>query len=959
MKEEAKTGAVPDPVVVHVDDDGNAEQMELLAPEEIEPAQGKTEEELLEEDRTSNGEQKETETPDAAGETPSVGFTADSFSVYVIVYTVDFHWEVDGKVYDFSIPGGGFVTLQQLVEVLGISNSDAYYEPAQSNDIPSEKPENTDSQSQTVLSLAGVQISDKTRDFVADVLKVEFSNQELMWVGKATEESTVGGLKDANGLECQYSAELTEEQIAEINSGSVEAGDWALISVQPFENKEKLTVIMRSGDQFVINVTDAQINDSTQVKLHFVKENGTSFVTGEVTYADDTPVQIVNGFWQLDPEKLVIDSEGVIDLNQFKVAGYTLSNTHKSTYEDKDDTTYSDDGHTNVNFPHAIIGNELRLLQDGTLQYKLYYGNEDKAGWYWFNAGTEPKRDHDHWFHYEWMGDNFGDTNYTDPPQRGSQYTEAVDDNAANPRDYYLVYSPVPVSGSSSGSGGSSSSDLQVGEVGKSKTLNSNNDGTYTMELGVTTEAAGNVKKNGVNIIVVYDTSSSMTRRTKDPVKHIVRNETYYEWPKVDPFNSNTQYYNDSRAVQTQSALNTFLTDLYTDVANPDDIQLALIDFNFMANEPQTFSNSNQSKWTSNKDTFMTKVRNLNYHSGTNWADGLQKAMSLNPPSGNTNPTYVLLMTDGAPSQYWHSNIGNMFVSGGACSLGAKDEARAVVNGGRELYGIFSFGSDQDEQNGYITNVVNYAYNSNMPDHSAYAQDQDELVSALNKVLQVVKKNVAHTGVNYQDGIALDTTSTALKVNVGSNLGSITYSKTGGTSPAYTVVTNSDGSIQSFKVNGTEYQGAAVAVITYKKISGGTPIEGGGTATTPITVTDASASVYQCVINSGNDAGTYNMPIATLSIDEGTKVGDLNWDLSPLGMMENGATYKISFVVWPDQKAYDYVADLNNGTMTWNKRFMLRMERLYCIIRMASRNILILCVIPGLPILMMIIHMLL
>ena len=33
-------------------------------------------------------------------------------------------------MYEFSIPGGGFVTLQQLVEVLGIANEDGYNENA-------------------------------------------------------------------------------------------------------------------------------------------------------------------------------------------------------------------------------------------------------------------------------------------------------------------------------------------------------------------------------------------------------------------------------------------------------------------------------------------------------------------------------------------------------------------------------------------------------------------------------------------------------------------------------------------------------------------------------------------------------------------------------------------------------------------------------------------------------------
>ena len=944
-------------------------------------------------------------------------FETDSFSVFGIIYTVDFHWNVEGQSFEYSIPGGGFISLTELLTILQVAD-----------DIPA---------------------------FVAEIENVAFSNPELVWIGKTDEETTVGNIKSANELNCQYSEDLSTEQIEDIDAQVVNSGDWALISLVPFETEETLTVTMKDGEQFVIKVTDAAYtgtavdvsnldgktgalvrtrsnlvnavldtalnsnhlaavgvtidgnkikttdtpitqwtftkvegetdryyitspkgylnigagsatvtttpqalqvqtsgneirikrtqdeyalnNDSNQtssgysswsgssytnqnqgewftvysleevfpVTLHFVKEGGVSFNQGEVFYADGTPVEIINGDWYINEDKLVVGSDGIIDLKQFKVKDssgkeYTLDNTHKSTYEDMDGTDFSG---TSINYPHAIIGNELRL-HNGTLQYKLYYVNEDKAGWYWFDVGTEPTRDTEHWFNYQWTT-SVSDTNtycYTDPYERGSTDQEA--DNAPKPYDYFLVYSPIPTENTSSG--GSQTPGLNIGEVDKSKTLNYNNDGTYTMELGVTTKAAGNTEKNGVNIIVVFDTSSSMQRRTVDPVQHYVREEWYEEWPKVDPWSSTTQYYDKSRAVLTQNALSNFLDDLYSGVENRDDIQLALIDFNYTANSPKIFGGSN---WTSNTTAFMNEVKGLSYHSGTNWADGLKKAMELSPPNNNTNPTYVLLMTDGAPSQYWHSGVDGMFVSGGACSLGAMDEARAVVNGGRELYGIFSFGTEEDEDNGYLSNLVDYAYNKSVPDHSTYAQNDQQLVSALNAIMQVVKKNVAHTGVNYHDGIALDTTSTALNVNVGGNLGSITYSKTGGTTPSYTVVANSDGTIQSFTVDGVDHTAnARTTSISHKKISGS-----GNT----ITTTTVNSPVYQCTVGSGTDAKTYNMPIATLSIDEDTKVGDLNWDLSPLGLMENGATYTISFVVWPDQKAYDYVSDLNNGKMQW------------------------------------------
>ena len=155
------------------------------------------------------------------GKMSGTAFAAESFSVYGIVYTVDFHWEVDGKKFDFSIPGGGFVSFTDLVKKLEIAKDD----PAA---------------------------------FVENVEKMEFSDPDLLWVGKAEEETTVGALKEQNGLECEYSSGMTDEGINEINAQTVQAGDWALISVHPFTTEEKLTITMKNGDQFVIKVTDAQ-----------------------------------------------------------------------------------------------------------------------------------------------------------------------------------------------------------------------------------------------------------------------------------------------------------------------------------------------------------------------------------------------------------------------------------------------------------------------------------------------------------------------------------------------------------------------------------------------------------------------------------------------------------------------------------------------------------------------------
>ena len=52
---------------------------------------------------------------------------------------------------------------------------------------------------------------------------------------------------------------LTETEIQAINAQPIRAGDWALISLQPFTSEETLTVTMNGGEIFTVKVTDAQI----------------------------------------------------------------------------------------------------------------------------------------------------------------------------------------------------------------------------------------------------------------------------------------------------------------------------------------------------------------------------------------------------------------------------------------------------------------------------------------------------------------------------------------------------------------------------------------------------------------------------------------------------------------------------------------------------------------------------
>ena len=216
------------------------------------------------------GEQTEVLAAEAVG--TDVSFETGSFSVYGVLYTVDFEYSVNGKMYQFSLPGGGFVSFTNLVEVLGIIGDTNSEENGDENGavITENSEENAaneaieedglDSDTNTTLTLGDVEVSEATRKFVADVASVVFSSPELVDISKVEGNTTVGQIKESRGLEVEYSTVLTEEQIAEINAQTVEAGDWALISIHPFVTEETLTITMKNGEIFQITVTDDQEN---------------------------------------------------------------------------------------------------------------------------------------------------------------------------------------------------------------------------------------------------------------------------------------------------------------------------------------------------------------------------------------------------------------------------------------------------------------------------------------------------------------------------------------------------------------------------------------------------------------------------------------------------------------------------------------------------------------------------
>ena len=234
MKPKAVTAEADHTAVVHVKDEGETEVV-------VEETEGVQEE---------------------------VVFDTPEFSVYAIVYTVDFHYEVNGNTYDYSIKGGTGISLRELLTALNVVNEEESY------------------------------------TFVSEITDVTFSNPELVDVYQIMEDITVQGIRDTFGIVSEYAGDLTEEEINENNNKVIPAGDWALLSKVPFDTEETMTITMMDGAVFKVKVTDAQIK-----KTVIDAKGDTWEIT--VTYGEDA--KIPDGA-ELKVEEILPEDEEYVDL---------------------------------------------------------------------------------------------------------------------------------------------------------------------------------------------------------------------------------------------------------------------------------------------------------------------------------------------------------------------------------------------------------------------------------------------------------------------------------------------------------------------------------------------------------------------------------------------------------------------------------------------------------------------
>lgn len=902
---------------------------------------------------------------------------------------VDFFWEVNGKTYEFSLPGGGYVPFETLMEILGVADGNP-----KTLTVDGDGVETDGEQTNNTLMLTDIEAGEKTIELVRDVENVTFSNPGLMWVGKADADTTVGALKEQKGLEVQYSADLTEEQISQINSQTVKNGDWILISLQPFSSEETLTVTLNTREVFTVKVTDAaytvtkitDFNGKTGALVNLNTNNGTSLnnalqdtqteehktqgrldavsislnsgvLTSSVPLTMWTFKKVVNtsdeyyisspeGYLNINNENVENTSGNICPISvsstrqllvvQQKADGririkhkdnnFAVNNENNQTangYQAYNSTWDNNPGewftfyamedlqsqHVTVHFVdrngtplsgvvyngsnNQVVKNDDEGATIGTFTIP-YYGNTSNidlnrefslSGYTYASthiAGTfggtpltyqgvviEPglitSDNHTSLTYYTrtegshtydatdayTLGDGDGSHLTVHVPGNADSEHSRSDYTASGNQDIYVILDPIPT-GYYSGNDGSTMDPLDAPDPEFNKTLEPNGDGTYTLSLSVTGHASSAVLNPKANVLLIVDTSSSMDTNDANNATRIRR----------------------TREAVTQLS-NELLANNSVPGRDSDTIEMAMVTFDGDAITKQN--------WTKEKTTFVntvnTALRGSNegngypnqLHKGTNWEDALDFAVDIAKEkqlAQKDEPVYVIFFTDGEPSQYRYLHRADspntqhayVYLNAYLNRETSKDEARAIVNAGMHLYGVYAFNADthtygpryddnwngvnidNEDGNALLHNLIKYAYNTSTDLTNKYyysAANPNDLTAAFDNIIKSISQYIGVNDVVMNDGITSLT-------SVG------------------------------------------------------------------ITIIDGTYTGFKYTISDGTDEQIWaEAPSATY---DSTGV---HWNLGTTAL-EDGKTYKVSFVVWPSQDAYDWVAYLNNGIRKWS-----------------------------------------
>ena len=431
------------------------------------------------------------------------------------------------------------------------------------------------------------------------------------------------------------------------------------------------------------------------------------------------------------------------------------------------------------------------------------------------------------------------------------------------------------------------------------KDIEDNGDGTYIISLDVTGDSIPEVDTaSNVNIIIVYDTSQSMSTSA-----------------------GSSSY---SRGDQAEAVVYNFINSIatYQDSDNPSNIEMALITFDATGNTRSGLTTNLASILAYFDPNGTDGNTNLSYGTlGTNWQAALHLAYGIIENSDH-DKTYVIMVTDGAPTASEDTSRIVAPTSSLAVLSGYYDSAlpyAKLIQGDTNttFYGIYIYGNEADL-------LDDLMYNSFKADGEEREISEDTDTTAPN-YFNAAETTFLQNAIDQIQGeviAAMGISSVSISDGTTSSVGG----ENGASSAVHLLVVDEDSyqywiSMEVTPVTGqtnTYINNTTGNTITFTEENGSyvgrwTDKNGEHSITGTITTDDETGKITFMMewTDEGNGLHSEAPTHATLVTDENGN-DSVDWDLSSHGVLYNGVTYTITFRVWPSQYTLDLIADLKN-----------------------------------------------
>jgi pilin isopeptide linkage protein len=326
-------------------------------------------------------------------------------------------------------------------------------------------------------------------------------------------------------------------------------------------------------------------------------------------------------------------------------------------------------------------------------------------------------------------------------------------------------------------------------------------------------------------------------------------------------------YGSQTRMAAAQNAVNNLARSLfnYNTTEFPELVEMALVGFSTTGSVTQAP--------TTSYNTFSRAVNGLDADGGTNWEDALQDAAGIN--FGDSDPTYVIFVSDGNPT---------FRMTRGSYDRYYNDYY--LDNWGRQQYG----------------RIDDLSWSS----QGVYGNGQD-----------VTTENVRRS---YNEAVD---DARALATAVGADH-FYTIGAYGNVSRMQSLTTDAGAPAGNYfsAANTTDLQNALAAILAQIEKAGIGSVEIEDGTTNQVT---ASTGVVELLEVDTSSFKYYRDGVEWESTDTPAPPaaqfvnGAVEWDLSSLGVLDDGVKYTVTFDCYPSQYTYDTIARLKNGDLQYSE----------------------------------------